>query len=75
MKKPIKNQKINVRATKRVKQDLKRAAKIMNISQADVISIALSELLDLLKQYPKVDYRPDLNGFLLRKDSLDPDDY
>lgn len=72
--KQLKNLKINVRATKNTLKALKKAANVMKISQADVISIALAELLDLLKQYPKVDFRPDLNGFLLRRDSFNTND-
>jgi len=72
--KQLKNLKINVRATKNTLKALKKAANVMKISQADVISIALAELLDLLKQYPRVDFRPDLNGFLLRRDSFNTND-
>jgi hypothetical protein len=63
----MKNLKINIRSDKRTVELLKKITKKMKISQSDVISIALYELSDLLKQYPTVDFRPDLNGFLLRK--------
>ena len=63
----MKTLKINIRADKKTVALLKKISKTMKISQSDVISIALYELTDLLKTYPTVDYRPDLNGFLLRR--------
>jgi hypothetical protein len=69
------NKHFNIRSSDKFIKQVKRISKIMKISQRAVIEIAVMELEDLLKQYPRVDYRPDLNGFLLRRDSLDLKDY
>jgi hypothetical protein len=64
---PTKPKNVNFRTTISDYKRLKTIAKIMKISQSDVISIALLELEDLIKIYPEIDYRPDLGGWLLRK--------
>lgn len=66
---------LNIRSNTKVLSQVKRIAKQMKVSQRVVVEIALMELEDLLRQYPTVDYRPDLKGFLLRRDSKDINDY
>ena len=60
-------EKINISLTSKEMKLLKSLAKKMHIKEADVVSIALYELFDLLKTYPKVDYNASLGGWLLRK--------
>lgn len=69
------NKHFNIRASDKFIKQVKRISKTMKVSQRAVIEIAVMELDDLLRQYPTVDFRPDLNGFLLRRDSIDPKDY
>lgn len=66
-KEPLKTKMVSFRASKPMVKLLKEVAKKIKISQSEVIYIALLELNDLLKQYPEIDYRSDLNGFLLRR--------
>jgi hypothetical protein len=59
--------KITVSLTPKEVKMLKEMSRKMDLMEADVVSIALFELFDLLRTNPIVDYNAELGGWLLRK--------
>lgn len=61
------NRTLTIRTNDKSIKQLNRICKKMKVSQRVAIEIALSELEDLLRDYPQVDYNPELGGWLLRR--------
>jgi hypothetical protein len=58
---------ITISLTPKEVKMLRAMSRKMDLTETDVIGIALYELFDLLKTNPIVDYNAELGGWLLRK--------
>ena len=60
------NKALTIRTNDKFIKQLNRVCKAMKVSQRVALELALTELEDLLRHYPQVDYDPKQGGWLLR---------